>query len=158
MRAEGCRLEGRVERKGEAKAGGLSREYRQIVRGRQQAASVRREIATVDDTKELNKVHRPQLIAKVRKVETKRAMLLEPRAAGKQYTDDELNAAVHAKFQERSTWHRPDLAQHLGVPKNSKQFAEVLADVCERIAYGEHKTQYQLKPEYRGVAEPADDA
>ena len=149
--------EGRVERKGEAKAGGLSREYRQIVRGRQQAASVRREIATMDDMKELNALRRPQLIAKVRKVESKRQMLLEPRATGKQYTYDQLNAAVHAKFQERSTWHRPDLAQHLGVPKTCKQFAAVLADVCERIAYGEHKTQYQLKAEYRGVAEPTGD-
>ena len=148
-------FEGRVTAKGDVSAAGLSAGYKQLVRSRQEAASVRAEVEAVDvdqlnqPLKKKSEIHRQK--QGVRDGKRERAEQKQKAAkAQKKLSREELRDLVFEKFELQPHWHKADLASETG--QRPTDLAPVLDELCEREKFGPHKMEYKLKPQYGGGA------
>lgn len=145
------RMEGQIERKGEIKSKGLTREYKSIVSKRSEQASIKREIQTWDEGSSLQqaslKESRAQRedrkhakAAKLQKIEDKPEAL----------SSDEIEHILFREFAKKPFMSRGDL-MHTPELRGQKQanVNAVLSQLCEHVKVGLHKGDFQLKAEFR---------
>eukprot|EP00967_Tisochrysis_lutea_P106666 scaffold163775_cov32-Tisochrysis_lutea.AAC.3 len=153
------RLEGKIQAKGDLNATQLNVNYKNLVRGRQENAAVRPELQAISHPEELELggvTHRLQkqgeLNRQARDVKKRKEDRAERRANEakrvKRLTKEELRDLVFEKFEAKRYWHKTDLANALGQKPN--ELGPILDELCDRIKFGAHKQEYELKAQFGG--------
>lgn len=153
------RLEGIIDAKWDLHAAELNASYKQLVRGRQESAAARPELQAItiaEDlglggvTKRLQK--QGELNKQARELKKRKEDRAEQRAMEykrmKKLTREELRDLVFEKFEAQRYWHKTDLAKALS--QKPSELGHVLDEVCDRIKFGVHKQEYQLKAQFGG--------
>jgi len=153
------RLEGKIDLKGDLQATELTSSYKQLVRGRQDTAGVRPELQAISQAEDLELGGVTQRLQKqgelhkqAREVKKRKADKVERKAKEaklqKKFTKEELRDLVFEKFEKQRYWHKIDLANTLG--QKPTDLGPILDEVCERVKFGVHKQEYQLKTQFGG--------
>jgi hypothetical protein len=153
------RLEGRIDAKWDLNAAELNASYKQLVRGRQESAAARPELQAISQAEDLELGGVTQRLQKqgelnkqARELKKRKEDRAEQRAQEakriKKLTREELRDLVFEKFEAQRYWHKTDLANALG--QKPSEVGPVLDEVCDRVKFGVHKQEYQLKAQFGG--------
>lgn len=145
-------LNGRVEKRGEVKPQGLSKQYRAIMKHRVERDQVRHGVQTYQESShdsgmvQLTVRDKEKHFKKEQRVQARQETRADRQKRAK--SEEEVRDEVFERFQAQRFWHKRELEAVLdqqGLPAVKK----VLDKVAERVAIGPHKGEYQLRSEFR---------
>jgi len=145
-------MDGRVEKRGEVKPQGLSKQYRAIMKNRVERDQVRHGVQTYqEDARDTGMV---QLTVRDKEKNAKKEQRVQGRQEkradkqSREKSEEEVREGVFEQFQAQRFWNKRELETKLdqqGLPV----VKQVLDKVAERVAIGPHKGEYQLRSEFR---------
>jgi hypothetical protein len=155
------RLEGKIETKWDLNAAELNANYKQMVRGRQESAATRPELQAISQAEDLELGGVTQRLQKqgelnkqARELKKRKENRAEQRVQEakriKKLSKEELRDLIFEKFEAQRYWHKADLANALS--QKPSELGSILDEVCDRVKFGVHKQEYQLKVQFGGQA------